>query len=613
MGFQDFVDTYIFPPTPDNEERPSFEGSDFRVDPKKGKARMVQPDEEEIEAPPLLSKKVAKELQPFHTTIAKLANSFGEDDGHMIMPGTKEFHEAIGTSAKANGLDPTLYNLPVIGGIMASFSPDMQSLRAKQEGADKLYGALLQAKMGHVAEQFGAPKTLNEAQTMFPGMIQPNPEQTIMAPTGPGSSMAPTPDPSAPLTPAQLSLISGMTKGLGAGHLTRTPEGVVPTALAVSEGKRVDPQLQRQYWDTLEQAQILPTGGAANIGNTIQGPVPASFLTSLGTQVTHGATANQGNKLSQNVRDVLAARGLPATPENVAAARELIQSETIDMEKQKQRLKSGSDQQLAVALRRFNKFPHELSEQESKIVQKEVLQNAADLAAYEKAATITTLNETQPLNESAIYWLDKKGHPASPDDTRAKAAKDGRIAVSPAQLEGVNTAKAAKVMLGQYQDVIKKVLVKATGNTAIDLAKVNVNRLKAWVRGNAGDPDVQALDALNSNIALYSRALGDTGNIAVAEQLMRLAGLPNWSSTQESSKTKLRSLEMSLDAVIKGRGIPIDTAANTYYKPEEEAAAAKAKEDSKKSLSKAESRYNELKKSGMKDADIYRKLIEEGH
>lgn len=192
--------------------------------------------------------------------------------------------------------------------------------------------------------------------------------------------------------------------------------------------------------------------------------------------------------------------------------------------------------------------------------------------------------------------------------TRAEAAQQGYKAVPPAALEGVNSAKAAKVMLAQYQDVIKKVLVKATGNTGIDFAKVNLNRAKAWIKGNAGDPDVQALDALNSNIALYSRALGDTGNIAVAEQLMRLAGLPNWTSTQESSKAKLRSLEMSLDAVIKGRGIPIDSSMNTYYKPEEEA-AKKAKSEKKT----AESRYNELKKSGMKDDDIYLKLHQEGY
>lgn len=611
MGFQNFIDTYIFPPTPQDESAPSYEGSTTLIDPRKGKTRQISPDEEEITAPPIMDKKTAKELQPFHKTLAQLANSFGEDgpDGHMIMPGTQEFHDALGTSAKASGIqNPWVYRVPVIGDALASMSPDVQSVKNKQAAADKMYGMLLQAKLGHVAERYGAPQTLNEAQTMFPGAISPNPEQTIMAPTGPGSSMAPTPDPSAPLTNAQVGLLSGMMKGVGAGHLIRTPEGIVPTTLAAAEGRKIDPAQQQQYWNTLEQGGIIEPGTASKIATTIDSPVPSSFLTSLGTQVTQGSVDKSKGMLSQGIRDYLASKGLKATPENVTQARSAIMAENEAVEKQKALFKAGNDQQMLLSNQLYGKMPHELNPEEFKVVKEKEAQRAAQLASYEKAATITTLNETQALNEHAPFWLNDKGKAAGPNMTRAEAAQQGYKAVPPAALEGVNSAKAAKVMLAQYQDVIKKVLVKATGNTGIDFAKVNLNRAKAWIKGNAGDPDVQALDALNSNIALYSRALGDTGNIAVAEQLMRLAGLPNWTSTQESSKAKLRSLEMSLDAVIKGRGIPIDSSMNTYYKPEEEA-AKKAKSEKKT----AESRYNELKKSGMKDDDIYLKLHQEGY
>ncbi len=608
MGFQDLIDTYIFPPTPEDDAVPSFDGSDSVVSPKKGKARKLSPDEEEITAPPLMDKKTAKELQPLHSTLAKLANTFGEDEdkgGHMIMPGTQEFHEALGTSAKANGINPAMYNMPVIGPLLSSFSPDIQSLRSKQAAADTMYTALLQAKLGHVADRFGAPKSLNEAQTMFPGVLKPTPEQTIMAPTGPGAAMAPTADPSAPLTDAQVALTQGLIKGVGAGHLMSTPEGIVPTSFAAAEGRKVDPALQNQYWSTLEAAGIIPPGTASKIEPTVQGAVPPAVLTSLGSNVTQSATSSKSNQLSQSVRDVLAAKGLAHTPENIALARETLKQEADAVEKQKALYKAGNDQQLMLAQRLFNKMPHELNKHEYDIVKEEELKRAAQLASYEKAATITTLNETQPLNEHAPFWLNAKGIAASPNMTRAEAAKEGYKAVPPAALEGVNSAKAAKVMLGQYEDVIKRVLVKATGSTTLDFAKVNLNRAKAWIKANAGDTDVQALDALNSNIALYSRALGDTGNIAVAEQLMRLAGLPNWTSTQESSLAKLKSLEMSLDAVIKGRGIPIDTSLNTYNKPNE-----KTEKPAKKS---AKARYEELHASGMKDDAIYDKLAQEGY
>ena len=492
---------------------------------------------------------------------------------HGVFPQDPRFLKFLGATAEQNDMTPSA-RLGPLAGIRDWLFPDAVKLQKRQAALKNIGMLVFQDLAARQLEALHGPQTMREANAIAPGAVQPNPDQIIEAPRRGDMADAEGPmpgivDPNAGLTLNQQTQLQPILKGITGGHLMTDDTGkIVPTSYQAAQMKNLTPEQQAQFWtQQLANGVITPEQYALNL-HAITQPQAPSVTTALGSQALQNRSTNV-HALGQPIRDYLAAKGLPPVPANITEAREALKQEADAVEQQKALYKAGSDQQGMLAQRMFGKFPYQLSPAELAVVNEHEAQRAAKLASYEKAATITAVNETQPLNEGSFFWLDDKGHPARPDMTRPEATQQGYKPVPPSAVDAVSAARASKHILGEYREVIEKVLVKSTGNTVKDLGKIKLNQIGAWVKEHAGDPDVQRLDALNSNLAMYSRALGDTANIAVAEQMMRLAALPNWKSTQESALDKLTSLERILDNVIKARGLPVDQSLNSYYKPDQ--------------------------------------------
>jgi hypothetical protein len=174
-----------------------------------------------------------------------------------VVPGTKEFSDALGIGMEQNGLAPSSTFGP-FGAIRDAFSPKAQNIIAQQQVADKIGGLVLQQIVDMKQRQAMGPQSLREAQQALPGIIAPVESQrgaSLDQLQGQGLQ-GPTRefDPQAPLTPFQQQLAGQALESIGKGQLIRSDEGIVPTNFATVQGRRITPE----EFNFAQQAAITP-------------------------------------------------------------------------------------------------------------------------------------------------------------------------------------------------------------------------------------------------------------------------------------------------------------------------------------------------------------------
>ncbi|MGL5935270.1 MAG: hypothetical protein ACRCZI_06565 [Cetobacterium sp.] len=205
-------------------------------------------------------------IKPMHEDIKKSGLKPGHVDqifqlvgSGKVMPGTKEFSDALGIGMEQNGLAPTAAFGP-FGRIRDAFSPKAKNIIAQQQVADKIGGLVLQQIVEMKQREAMGPGSLREAQQALPGVIQPVQSQrgaSLDQIVGQGMQ-GPTreADPEAPLTPFQQQLAATTLNSMGEGRLMRTEEGIVPTGYSTVQGRRVSPD----EFDFAQKAALAPAG-----------------------------------------------------------------------------------------------------------------------------------------------------------------------------------------------------------------------------------------------------------------------------------------------------------------------------------------------------------------
>lgn len=292
MGFQDFIDRYVFPPTGPEysssegrlpsppsygirppEPVPTFDGSDHVIDPSSRKVNPAEPEVDvhpDADPVPLLDKKQAKDVQPYLGRVhdAVLA-------GHL--PGTEPFYKAVGIHTSQMGV-PNLRSMP-FGSVIHAFHSGSQNLKRLQDAADTVGTSIITPK---VQEMLTGPNKVGEALSL--GMQVPlnsNQMKEGVIPTGQYGPGNPVPNPDAELTlPQQLGITSPQMKGIASGNLIKDPEtGQLITSWQASA--RENPQFldADSAQNAIEKLPYTPKGFI--IPKDAKGRVPNAVFDSL--------------------------------------------------------------------------------------------------------------------------------------------------------------------------------------------------------------------------------------------------------------------------------------------------------------------------------------------
>jgi len=186
-----------------------------------------------------------------------------------LLPGTEPFVKALGIEMTQHGMAPTAALGP-FGRIRDAFSPKAQNIIAQQQLASKLGQIVVQQIADAKIRHMQGPQTLQEAQQILPGVIQPVESQrgaSLDQIVGQGMQ-GPTQavDPNSQLTPFQSQLAGTTLASLGEGKMMRTEDGIVPAGFATVQGRRVSPA----EFDFAQKAALAPA-------NTEIQPPPGSL------------------------------------------------------------------------------------------------------------------------------------------------------------------------------------------------------------------------------------------------------------------------------------------------------------------------------------------------
>lgn len=539
MGLQDFIDKYVFPASegaisPPNEGYvPSFEGSGYEIHPTEGTVRMTPSDPGNVgpgaEPTPLLSKKMAKEIQPYHKSLAELASTFGEDPskgGHLILPGSRELHEALGTTGKAAGLTTGLYNIPVVGSLLRAASPDAQFVMQKQDAVNKLYGSLVQAKLDQAASRFSAPKTMGDVQAAgLGGIIKPlNSQLYSPGPYQDGLGSTPPTNPNAVLQPWQQDMAMQGLRGMTAGHLMQTQDGIVPTSYATAQEKMIDPGV----------VSWMNQVSAATPGQAIAAPprnIPATIANQVISQI--GQTARQSQQVP-NLNNRLESLTALASSQKYGAPMTFTQL-------------AQKDPELAGQLRQRAEIDEQkdiYSFQQGEMLKRQ-LQGAAPIAAMQETAR-KEAERDQPVQDPQLWRDPETAKAASSAMTTRQAQTKGYVKLRPDQLEVMNQSEVIDKGLQEVKKIVEKKFRPPSGTPIGEFLGAMIQTGKLAALRASGDPDIMKMDSIITRLtAPLVKSQGDTANIAVAERDMFARSLVN---NQASASAILANLDNVIQA-----------------------------------------------------------------
>lgn len=447
-----------------------------------------------------------------------------------VMPGTKQFSDALGIGMEQNGLAPTATFGP-FGSIRDAFSPKAKNIIAQQQVADKIGSLVLGQVIEMKQRQAQGPQTLQEAQQSLPGVIRPVESQRgasldqVMGQGMQGPTQAV--DPNAPLTPFQQQLATTAAESLGKGQLMATPEGIVPTSFATVQGRTVTPE------------QLAFGAQAATIPPTEILPVAPSNL-----------PASLANKIIEERGQ--AARQAAKGPDFNNRLESLTAVESVKKFGQPLNFTQVAQQDPVFA----QKLRQQAEIQESKDIfsfqQGEMMKRAVAQAGPVKNAQLEAERD-QPVDQPQLWRDPVTMKAASAKMTTRQAQNANFVKLRPDQVETLNQMETIEKGLMKVKEIVGKV-TSPKRKTALGEGwrALSQSARLAYLRAT-GDPDILEMDSMITRMtAPLVKSQGDVGNIAVSEREMFAQSLVN---NRASTEAILNNLDNVINAARSTRGM----------------------------------------------------------
>lgn len=530
-----------------------------------------------------------------------LISSISEISG-KYMPGTREYLGQLGLLAEQNGLKPTQGAL--FGGFSEMLNPKLGELKAKQEMATKLGMIDLQSKQETLLELnkklAGAPKTYGEVQDAgLGGLIKPLNSQQFSPTTNPdGSPVSPLTNRDSTLSPWQRGMAVDAMKAMAGGHLMPSGNEIVPTSFASAQGRQVTPE----QFSAAAQAAITPPDQAASIGVSM----PASLANKILEERGQGArqtlkSPDLDNKLEMNAMLYgQTTHGKPLTFSQLTA---------IDP--------AGADQVKQRTITEAKDF----EQYRQGLIRQGQLSVAGPIVDAKAAA-----ERRQPLGgEISKYGKMSSDGRSVNKPTDAKLTQDdlikqGYVDLSryKTEVDGVHDLDIIQKdfnKLRNYADELFKagpgIMNAASQAGAIGVARLTNGGKVTGIKGSNGK--YMTLGELantykrevESMLEYYGRNLKGLRGAATEGDVNRMR--QNFASefTDRNTKDQLFSDTNKLIDDIRAGAMRTMFGDDAVKKSSPNAAKTETKT--------AETRFHELRKSGLKENEIYKKLYEEGY
>lgn len=480
---------------------------------------------------------------------------------------------ALGAASDQNGLLFRTTGIPLLDNLANAFSSKRNALVQRQHALMATGQAWADANQQLQIQQLAAPKTMEQANSIVPGLIQPLSNQHLGAQLGPNDQGPIAPyDPKAPLLPFQQAVALQAGGALAKGELMNTPEGIVPANYATYNG--------RYMMDPMDAVAAVKQATGMDIQPPSK-PVPATVINSMISNISAGSRQDQRLDRPTLDKDVNAlAMSMHGQP-------------FYDLSQPQQ-------QQVLDAARARTKDMRQFENDQ-------YINRSLALAGPVARIQTTARNEAerdQPVAEPQL-WRNKDTGEAAPASLTTRQAQDGDyVKVRPDQVETINQYATIDDGLREVKDIAKR-LFSPKKKTAMGEAWRSMTQAAklAFLRAT-GDEDMLKMDSIITRLtAPLVKSQGDTANIAVAEREMFKQALVNNRASTEAVLANLDNVIKTSDQVRKSMGFRV------LHPDWKQGNAGPGKVPTQS----AESRFNELSKSGMKDDAIYKQLHKEGY
>lgn len=434
----------------------------------------------------------------------------------------QKFLEAFGATAAQNGIARTWGPLQ---GIRSALSSGFQSFKARQEGLLQVGTYLTNKILDLQVSRLGAPQTLEQANAMTPGLVQPLPDQ--MRSPGPYADQLrtePSVDPGAQLKPFQQDLAVMGMKNLAGGQLMVTPEGIVPTSYAAAQGRNLSPEMV----DWADRAALVPP--------TEQLPQPP-----MGTPpaVLNKVVEERGQRLRAAEQRKNRQIDYSKRVEELAAVESKAKYGKVMNFGQLAEVDNGLAREIT------NKAQLEIPE----AIYDAQLRGQLRIAGTKAYASETGRAEAeldQSLKEPQLWRDPYTGQAAPSTMTERQARKEGRVKLRPDQIETINQLSTVDDGLEEIKRLASKVMFPKADTPAGEMLRtLGQNGYIYYLRG-IGDKNIVKMDSIISRLtAPLVKSQGDTANIAVAERDMFAKALVNKNASLEAVLENLDSVIMS--------------------------------------------------------------------
>lgn len=473
----------------------------------KAPAQDITPFGHEMDVDPEAIKAVKKAGLSDDGSLKRISDAVSQG----LLPGTPEFRQAVGVSAKQLGIQPS----GAWGGLAGwadRWSVDRQNAMQKQQAADLVGSHFLNAAIQYQTklQDPSLPKTVEEADALLgKGSIPRLPSQAdYQGPVAPGGNALPSPA----LHPAQQMMAANAIHGIGTGGLMQTAEGIVPTQYASMQGRQITPD---QALELQGLAGVVPQGEQPYQTSM---PVPATAF--------NAALAQKGNTQRQNIRPVDLSQNFEgllfatmAKPEFAGKYRSTTEFAAANPELTQQ-LRKQAD-----VTEKRELYTYQQDEQA-----KRQIGVAGPIVEQQSVA-----HRNQPVAEPQLWRDPVSGRAADAQMTENQARRDKFVKLRPDQVETFNQLSTIDTGLEEVKELSKSLFKPETGTVGNEILRsVGQRGYLAYLRG-VGDKRILKLDSIVTRLtAPLVKSQGDTANIAVAERQMFSSSLVNNAASLEA-------------------------------------------------------------------------------
>lgn len=509
--------------------------------------------------------------------------------GKGILPGTKQFSDALGISMEQHGMRPTAAFGP-FGRIRDAWSADAQNVIRMQEAADTIGASVLKFHM----DRLGAPKDIGSATAALGEGVIPltdiQKEDKVEglrrgADVNFVGPMEGVQNYHTPLEPWQQDMAKDKLHGLSTGTLMReTPKTpgergeIVPTSFMNAQGRLLSPE-QIAYADKAAQTDpsqpippapsAIPASAVNNIIDTRNKTTAQRIQSNVSPEV-----ADWANRAIQTPPD----QPLPPVPEGVILPPTVMNkvmeergqlnraaNKGPEYEKRVESLAAVESRKKHGKTMSFFELTQKDPDLAQNVRQRADIEEPKDIYSYQQteqakrqiavAAPVKTAQmeaeRDQPINEPQLWRDPYSGKAADPQMTTRQAQEGKFVKLRPDQVETVNQLDVIDQGLQKIKDISKKVMSARRNDPLAEAARAISQTAYLYYLRKVGDENMVKLDSTVARLtAPLVKSQGDTANIAVAEREMFAKALVN---NQASSEAVLANLDDVLETTRSAR------------------------------------------------------------